>query len=253
MEEISGVLSAAFGRPGCNCMDMAFHRSYYLPAALAVCVLALPLFGKEDAVSERLSNAATVFSEVMHTPDKAIPSDLVDRAECVIIVPSLKSGGFIVGAKYGKGFILCRKRGGGWSAPGAIRIEGGSVGFQIGAAETDVIMLVMNDEGKKAVLSSQYTMGGHAEVAAGPVGRSTSAQTSGWMTAGILSYSRSHGVFAGISLQGSTLREDLDDNQALYGKKLKNQEIVGTGSVRTPASARKLTAELSKYSPHENK
>jgi lipid-binding SYLF domain-containing protein len=149
---------------------------------------------------------------------------------------------------------LCRKSGGaGWSAPGAIRIEGGSFGLQIGAAETDVIMLVMNDQGKKAVLSSQYTLGGHAEVAGGPVGRSSSAQTSGWMNAAILSYSRSHGVFAGISLQGSTLRQDLDDNEAMYGKKLENQQIVTSKTVKAPASARKLLAELNRDSPREKK
>ena len=221
---------------------------------LVLSLLVLPLSAKDEDVAKRLSAAATVFSEIMHAPDKTIPSDLLDRADCVVIVPSLKSGGFIVGAKYGKGFILCRKSGGaGWSAPGAIRIEGGSFGLQIGAAETDVIMLVMNDQGKKAVLSSQYTLGGHAEVAGGPVGRSSSAQTSGWMNAAILSYSRSHGVFAGISLQGSTLRQDLDDNEAMYGKKLENQQIVTSKAVKAPASARKLLAELNRDSPREKK
>jgi lipid-binding SYLF domain-containing protein len=208
---------------------------------------------KEETVSQRLSDATTVLSEIMHARDKGIPQDLLDRAECVVVVPALKSGGFIVGAKYGKGFISCRKSSGlGWSAPGSIRIEGGSIGFQIGASSTDVIMLVMNDQGKKAVLSSQYTMGGQGQVAAGPVGRSSSAQTSGWLSAGILSYSRSRGIFAGISLQGSTLRQDLDDNQALYGKRLENRQIV-SGSVRTPAAAQKFVAELTRYSPREKK
>jgi lipid-binding SYLF domain-containing protein len=221
---------------------------------LALCLLALPLVAKDDDVAQRLSNAATMFSEIMDAPDKTIPRDLLDRAECVVLVPSLKSGGFIAGVKYGKGFILCRKSGGtGWSAPGAVRIEGGSFGLQIGASETDVVMLVMNDEGRKAVLSSQYTMGGHAEVAAGPVGRSSSAQTSGWMSAGILSYSRARGIFAGLSLQGSTLRQDLDDNEAMYGKKLENQEIVSSRTLRPPKSAQKLLAELRRYSPREKK
>lgn len=220
---------------------------------LAACLLALPLMAKEETVSQRLSDATTVLSEIMHARDKGIPQDLLDRAECVVVVPALKSGGFIVGAKYGKGFISCRKSSGlGWSAPGSIRIEGGSIGFQIGASSTDVIMLVMNDQGKKAVLSSQYTMGGQGQVAAGPVGRSSSAQTSGWLSAGILSYSRSRGIFAGISLQGSTLRQDLDDNQALYGKRLENRQIV-SGSLRTPAAARKFVAELTRYSPREKK
>lgn len=220
---------------------------------LAACLLALPLMAKEETVSQRLSDATTVLSEIMHARDKGIPQDLLGRAECVVVVPALKSGGFIVGAKYGKGFISCRKSSGlGWSAPGSIRIEGGSIGFQIGASSTDVIMLVMNDQGKKAVLSSQYTMGGQGQVAAGPVGRSSSAQTSGWLSAGILSYSRSRGIFAGISLQGSTLRQDLDDNQALYGKRLENRQIV-SGSLRTPAAARKFVAELTRYSPREKK
>lgn len=221
---------------------------------LVLSLLVLPLSAKEESVAERLSDAATVFSEIMHTPDKTIPTDLLDRAECVVIVPGLKSGGFIVGAKYGKGFILCRKSGrAGWTAPGAVRIEGGSFGLQVGAAETDVIMLVMNDQGKKAVLSSQYTMGGQAEVAAGPVGRASSAQTSGWMNAGILSYSRSHGIFAGISLQGSTLRQDLDDNEALYGKKLQNEEIATSKTLHAPPSAKNLLTELNRYSPRQKK
>jgi lipid-binding SYLF domain-containing protein len=205
-------------------------------------------------VAERLSNASTVFSEIMQAPDKSVPRDLLNRAECVVVVPSLKSGGFLAGAKYGKGFIVCRRKGGsGWSAPGSIRIEGGSFGFQLGAEETDVIMLVMNDQGVKAVLSSQYTLGGQADVAAGPVGRSSSAQTSGWMNAGILSYSRSRGIFAGVSLQGSTLRVDLDDNHALYGKKLDNREIVTSRVVRVPGAAKRLLAELNRYSPSEKK
>ena len=220
----------------------------------AVCLLALPGLAREETVAQRLSDATTVLSEIMQAPDKGIPRDLLNRAECVVVVPGLKSGGFIVGAKYGKGFITCRRNGRtGWSAPGSIRIEGGSFGLQIGAAATDVIMLVMNDEGRKAVLSSQYTIGAGAKVAAGPVGRSSTAQTSGWMSAGILSYSRSRGVFAGVSLQGSTLRQDLDDNEALYGKKLDNKEIVNSRTLAVPAAARKFIAELSRYSPREKK
>ena len=221
---------------------------------VAFCLCALPLFGKSEAVAERLSSASSVFSEIMQAPDKSIPRDLLNRAECVVVVPGLKSGGFLAGAKYGKGFILCRRQGGsGWSAPGSIRIEGGSFGFQLGAEETDVIMLVMNDQGVKAVLSSQYTLGGQADVAAGPVGRSSSAQTSGWMDAGILSYSRLRGIFAGVSLQGATLRVNLDDNQVLYGKKFDNREIVTSHAVRTPAAAKQLLAELNRYSTREKK
>lgn len=158
-----------------------------------------------------------------------------------------------MGGKYGKGFITCRKKGGiGWSAPGAIIVEGGSVGFQIGASDSDVMMLVMNDAGVHAVLASQYTMGGHAEVAAGPVGRSTSAQTSGWASAGILTWARSHGVFAGVSLTGASLRQDTDANAQLYGKKLENNYIV-THNVTPPKAASALLRELNKYSPRETK
>lgn len=201
---------------------------------IALCLFVSPMFAaKEEPVAQRLTEASDVFTEIVRAPDKSVPTDLINRAQCIVIVPALKSAAFIVGAKYGKGFILCRRRSGaGWSAPGAIRIEGGSFGLQIGGSATDIVMLVMNQQGVNAVLSSQYTMGGQAEVAAGPVGRASSAQTSGWMNAGILSYSRARGIFAGVSLQGSTLRQDLDDNDSLYGKKLDNKTIVTT-RVRT--------------------
>ncbi|MGA8597997.1 MAG: lipid-binding SYLF domain-containing protein [Bryobacteraceae bacterium] len=221
---------------------------------IALCLFAFPMFAaNEEPVAQRLAEASDVFTEIVNTPDKSVPTDLMNRAQCIVIVPALKSGAFIVGAKYGKGFILCRRESGvGWSAPGAIRIEGGSFGFQIGGSATDIVMLVMNRQGVNAVLSSQYTLGGQAEVAAGPVGRASSAQTSGWMNAGILSYSRTRGIFAGVSLQGSTLRQDLDDNQALYGKKLDNKTIVTT-RVRTPQAARKLVTDLDRYSPRLKK
>jgi len=216
-------------------------------------LLTLSVFAKPNPVAQRLADATDIFTEIMNAPDRSIPVDLLNRAYCIILVPALKSAAFIVGGKYGKGFILCRRANGvGWSAPGAIRIEGGSFGFQIGGSATDVVMLVMNQQGVNAVLSSQYTLGGQAEVAAGPVGRSSSAQTSGWMNAGILSWSRARGIFAGVSLQGSTLRQDLDDNQALYGKKLDNKTIV-TSRLRAPRAARKLLAELNRYSPRLKK
>ncbi len=219
----------------------------------AISLLVLPLFAKEEAPVQRLSDAATVFSEIMQAPDKSVPRDLLDKSYCIVIVPGLKTGAFIVGAKYGKGFISCRRKSGtGWSAPAAIRIEGGSVGFQIGASASDIVLLVMNDAGVKELLSSQYTLGGQADVAAGPVGRSSTAQTSGWMSAGILSWARTRGVFAGISLQGATLRQDLDDNQALYGRKLENKEIV-SGNVRAPSGASKLLSLLNRYSHRRQK
>jgi lipid-binding SYLF domain-containing protein len=217
--------------------------------------LIIPAFGADDKEKEadRLHDAATVLTEVMRTPDKGIPEDLLASAHCIVIVPGLKQGAFIVGAKFGKGFVSCReKNGSGWSAPGAVRVEGGSVGFQIGGTETDVILLVMNERGKDRLLSSQFTLGGEGTVAAGPVGRSATAQTDAKMTAEILSWSRARGAFAGVSLQGATLRQDTDGNEALYGKKLENRAIV-TGAVAAPAAAGELLTLLNKYSPIEKK
>lgn len=184
----------------------------------------------------------------MSTPDKGIPQDLLEKAHCVVIVPGMKKGAFIVGAKYGKGFVSCRgPHRAGWSAPSAIRIEGGSVGFQIGGSETDVVLLVMNEHGANRLLGDQFTLGGEGEVAAGPVGRTANAQTDAKMTAEILSWSRSRGVFAGISLQGATLRQDVDDNAELYGRKMSSREIVDSG-IAPP----KLMSLLQRYSSHEN-
>jgi lipid-binding SYLF domain-containing protein len=201
---------------------------------------------KDD--TKRLKEAAAVFTEIMDTPDKAIPQELLEKAHCAVIVPGLKKGAFIIGAKYGRGFLTCRKQGGvGWSAPAGVRVEGGSLGFQIGGSETDVVMLVMNERGAERLLSSKFTLGGDASVAGGPVGRSVTAQTDATMRAEILSWSRSRGVFAGISLQGATLREDIDANEALYGSKKTNREIVTT-AVAAPAEAAPLLRILNKYS-----
>jgi SH3 domain-containing YSC84-like protein 1 len=206
------------------------------------------LSAAEHDAPTRLQAAADVFKEVMATPDKAIPQDLLNKAQCVIIVPGLKKGAFIVGAKYGKGFVSCRlKEGVGWSAPGSIRVEGGSFGFQIGGSETDVMMLVMNQSGMKRLLATKFTLGGDASAAAGPVGRSTQAETDAAMTAEILTWSRSRGLFAGISLSGATLREDSDWNNELYGRKITNKEIV-TSTIAAPAPAQPLLAELNRYS-----
>jgi lipid-binding SYLF domain-containing protein len=203
---------------------------------------------EKNKTAERLDEAASVISEIMETSDKGIPQDLLDRAQCIVIVPGLKKGAFIIGGKYGKGFVNCRKEGGqGWTAPAAVRVEGGSVGFQIGGAETDVVLLVMNERGMNKLLSSKFTLGAEGEVAAGPVGRDATAQTDAMMHAEILSWSRSRGVFAGISLQGATLREDLDDNKELYGQAYENREIL-SGKVPMPAAAAKLNSLLVKYS-----
>jgi lipid-binding SYLF domain-containing protein len=220
-----------------------------LIAAIAI----TPLLAKDHESEKRLNDAAQVFAEVMGAPDKGIPQDLLNHAHCVVIVPDLKTAAFFFGAKYGKGFLSCRHHDGiGWSAPGAVRIEGGSVGFQIGGSSTDLIMLVMNARGAEKLLADKFTLGAEGSVAAGPVGRTATAQTDAQMHADILSWSRSQGLFAGLALEGATLRQDLDDNTGLYGRKLHNKEIVNS-SIRAPRAAAKLIAELNRHSAREEK
>ena len=201
---------------------------------------------------DRLADAADMMTDMMSAPDKGIPQDLLEKAHCIVVVPGVKGGAFIFGGKYGKGFMLCRKEGGvGWSAPASVRVEGGSFGFQIGVSETDVVMLVMNESGAKKLLSSKFTVGADASVAAGPVGRTSSAETDAQMHAEILTWSRTRGVFAGIALQGATLRPDDDWNKELYGKSMSNRDIV-MGSTPPPAAAAKLLAVLNKYSSRKS-
>jgi len=200
-------------------------------------------------VVKRLDASATVLHEIMAAPDKGIPQDLYGKAVCAIIVPGLKKGAFIIGGKFGRGFIVCRKSGGGWSAPAAIKVEGGSFGLQLGGSSTDVVLLLMNQNGVDKLLQSKFTVGADGSAAIGPVGRSSSAATDAQMHAEILSWSRARGAFAGISLEGATLRPDEDSNQDLYRKSITNKEIV-TGNVEPPASASKLLAELNRYGAH---
>jgi lipid-binding SYLF domain-containing protein len=222
-----------------------------MTTTLAVSVALTPVLAADDEPAKRLDEAAAVFSEIMATPDKGIPQDLLEKAHCIVIVPDLKTGAFIVGGKFGKGYVSCRNTSGaGWSAPGTVRIEGGSVGFQIGGSSTDLIMLVMSERGSDKLLSSKFTLGAEGSVAAGPVGRTATAQTDAQLHADILSWSRSQGLFAGLALEGATLRQDLDDNATLYGKKLENRNIV-TGGVRAPKAAAKLIALLNQYSSRE--
>lgn len=197
---------------------------------------------------QRLQASALAFKDVMGIPDKAIPQDLLNKAECIVVVPDLKKGAFFVGAKFGRGFFSCRRKNGvGWSAPASVRVEGGSVGFQIGGSEMDLFMLVMNQKGVDRLLSTKFTIGADATAAAGPVGRETQAQTDARMTAEILTWSRARGLFAGIALNGATLREDTEWNLELYGKRLTNREIV-TGNLPAPKAASPLMAELDRYS-----
>jgi len=222
---------------------------FILVAALALS----PLLAKQSEPVNRLDEATAVLSEVMGAPDQGIPQELLENAHCIVIVPNLKTGAFVIGGKYGKGYLMCRnKGGGGWSAPATVRIEGGSFGFQIGGSTTDLIMLVMNERGASKLLESKFTLGAEGSVAAGPVERTATAQTDAQMHADILSWSRSQGLFAGVSLQGATLRQDLDDNAALYGKKLENRQIVTKG-IHPPRAAAKLLALLNRYSFRERK
>jgi lipid-binding SYLF domain-containing protein len=199
--------------------------------------------------TKRIRESAEVLTEIMEAKDRSIPKDLLERAHCVGIVPNLKRAGFVVGAKYGKGVITCRNESSvGWSAPSIIRIEGGNIGFQIGLGETDVVFVVLDKRGEDALLKDKFTVGADASVMAGPVGRSADAQTDAIMHAEILAYSRSRGVFAGITLDGATLRPDKDDDRKLYGPGVTQAEILH-GNVQPPPGADALYAELDMYAP----
>jgi SH3 domain-containing YSC84-like protein 1 len=218
---------------------------------ITACLFGAPSQKDKREAAERLTESATVLSEIMSADDKGIPQDLLDKAQCAVIVPGLKKGAFIVGGQYGKGFLSCRGKGDrGWSAPAAIKMEGGSVGFQIGGSETDVILLVMNQSGADRLMQSQFTLGGEGEIAAGPVGRTASAQTDAKFRAEMLSWSRSRGVFAGIALKGSTLRADKGENEVLYGRELDTEAVVNGKVAPTPEGQRLISA-LSKRSPVE--
>jgi len=207
------------------------------------------LFGADDAV-KRLHDSAEVITEVMGTSDKAIPQDLFDKAECIVVVPGVKKAAFIVGGKYGRGFVSCRHHDQlGWSAPAAVKVEGGSFGFQIGASETDVIMAVMNRRGAEKLLQSKFTLGVDASVAAGPVGRTASADTDAQMQAEILTWSRARGVFAGIALNGATLRPDDDADKELYHDFTSTREVIE--HAKPPEASRELLDVLNKYSSHK--
>ncbi|HMD16312.1 MAG TPA: lipid-binding SYLF domain-containing protein [Terriglobales bacterium] len=215
---------------------------------------ALPVVGQMKE-NERIEESATVMKQILDMPD-TINKEVLNKAECIVIYPSVKKAAFVVGGSYGRGVITCRKGqgfSGPWSAPAMFALEGGSFGFQIGAQATDFVLLVMNEAGAKSVMSSKVKLGGDASVAAGPVGRTASAETDIVMKAEILSYSRAQGLFAGVSLEGSTMRSDDGGNKALYGKELSAKEIVREGKVAPPASARALLALLTKASPRHQK
>ena len=232
-------------------MERRYNVKMFIAAAIAASVSLTPVLAADDEPAKRLDEAAAVLSEVMSAPDKGIPLDLIEKAHCIVIVPGLKTAAFGVGGKYGKGYLSCRREGNrGWSAPATVRIEGGSVGFQIGGSSTDMVMLVMSERGSSKLLDSKFTLGVEGSVAAGPVGRTATAQTDVQMRADILSWSRSQGLFAGVALEGATLRQDLDDNNTLYGKRLANRHIVTKG-VKAPAAAARLMALLNGFSAKE--
>jgi lipid-binding SYLF domain-containing protein len=210
----------------------------------------LPLLGQKKE-NERIDEAASVMKEILGMPE-GIPQGLLDKAECVVIYPSVKKAAFIVGASYGRGVITCRSGkefSGPWSAPAMFALEGGSFGLQIGGQATDFVLLIMNESGANSVMSSKVKLGADASAAAGPKGRTTSAETDVVMKAEILSYSRAQGLFAGVSLAGSTMRSDDGANKDLYGKDISAKEIVRESKVQTPASAKPLLAILHKASP----
>lgn len=219
-------------------------RSLALAASFALAASALAA----ETAQERLADSARVFSDIMKTPDKGIPQDLLAKAQCVVIIPGMKKAAFVVGAEYGRGFAECRKEDGrGWGAPAAVRMEGGSVGLQIGGSETDLVLLLMTKRGMARLTEDKFQLGADASVAAGPVGRTSNASTDASLTAEILAWSRAKGLFAGISVNGASLRPDADHNAELYGKKMDNKEVL-MGSMAPPDAARPLIRELDRYS-----
>jgi lipid-binding SYLF domain-containing protein len=219
--------------------------------ALMVTMCAPAVTFAAQTATERLQDATEVFSEVMNTPDKSIPQELLEKAQCVIIVPGMKKGAFVVGGEYGRGYVECRRKSDrGWGAPAGLKMTGGSLGFQIGGEGIDVVMLIMNDRGMSHLTKSKFTLGADASVAAGPVGRTASAQTDAYMNAEILAWSRSKGLFAGVALKGASVRPDEEANHELYGAKLGTREIA-FGDMKAPEAAAGLVAVLNRYSMHK--
>src|SRR5271166_367690 len=214
--------------------------------AAAAATLGVVAWAQEDTPDHRLRASAEVFHEIMGAPDKGIPSDLLERAQCVVIVPGLKKAAFLVGGDYGRGFAVCRHHTGEWGGPAAVRFGGGSFGAQIGLESTDVVMLIMDRKGMVKLTEDKFTVGGDASVAAGPVGRTAAADTDASLHAEILSYSRAHGVFAGVSLDGTVVSKDGSEDRKLYGRDVSNKAII-QGEVPAPEAASVLISELDRY------
>jgi SH3 domain-containing YSC84-like protein 1 len=223
---------------------------------LVVCLglIATAALQADNKEQKRLENSGVVMQEIMNVPDN-IPQKVIDKAECVIVFPSVLKAAFVVGASYGRGAMVCRTGknfGGPWGAPAMFALEGGSVGFQIGGQATDLVLLIMNDRGASSILSSKVKLGADASIAAGPVGRDASADTDAYLRSEVLSYSRSRGLFAGVSLEGSTLRPDDDATADVYGRKLTAKQIVLGREIGVPASGRHLVGVLEKHSPRND-
>jgi len=215
---------------------------YALIASLATGVI----LGKGGEPDKRLQDAAAVVNEMMGMPDKGVPQSVLDKAQCIVVIPGLKKAAFIVGGQYGRGYASCRKSGGGWGAPGSVKMEGGSFGLQLGGQSTDVILLVMDQRGMDKLLSNKFTIGADAAAAAGPVGRDAKADTDIQLHAQILSYARSRGAYAGLSLEGATLRPDNEENKKLYGREISNKDILTRGDVSAPESTRPFLHALNR-------
>lgn len=224
-------------------------------ADLALLSVLLPSAALADEVHDRVVRSAIVLREIMDIPEKGIPRDLLDKSVCVAVIPSMKKGGFIFGGNYGKGVISCRTDGGDgpWSSPSMMMIGGGSFGLQIGAQAVDLVLVVMNLSGLESLLNSQFTLGADASVAAGPVGRTAAAETDAWMSAKILAYSRSRGIFGGITVKGAVVRPDNDANTVLYGKTVEPRSVLLNRAQTVPRDVKILMDELTKQSPKRAK
>jgi len=215
--------------------------------SIIVGLTAAATWAQEETPDKRLRHSADVLKEILAAPDKGIPRDLLERAKCVVVVPGLKKGAFVFGADYGRGFAVCRS-GAGWGGPAAVRIGGGSFGAQLGLESTDVVMLVMNQKGMDRLAGDKFTIGADASAAIGPVGRTTAADTDVSLRAEILSWSRAKGIFAGISLDGTTVTPDHSEDHKVYGRDVSNREIV-RGEVKAPEAGNELAAVLGQYPP----
>jgi SH3 domain-containing YSC84-like protein 1 len=227
-------------------------KKYLITAVCLTLVAGAASAQKLNKEQKRLEESGVVLQEVLNVPEN-IPRDLLEKAECVIVFPSLLKAAFVIGADYGRGAMVCRTGEhfrGPWGAPAMYALEGGSIGFQIGGEATDLILLVMNDRGMESILSSKVKLGADASVAAGPKGRDTSADTDAWMRAEILSYSRSRGLFAGVSLEGSTIRPDDEASEQVYGHAIKAKTIVRSENMSVPGTGRLLVNVLQKNAPH---